>query len=333
MARQRGNKWQGDARYKGDRVRQSFDTKQAAELWEKAVALADASGAPLPGDLSDNGSVEHTLEGFSKKYFNFLWGSAKSSKSIQGKLNSIIEYFWASKPLREIDYSAVIDMVESFKKDGNSNATINRKLSTLYKLLRHARKVGYIEAVPEGIKLTENQGRIRFLTREEEAAVLKRFLHLGLTEAYHLTRFLLYTGARRGESDRLEHRDVDLKKGTVTFWETKGNKPGTVPLTQPAREAIEWCRREYPESSKVFGLKYETYANHWDRVRLDLGYMSDPQFVPHALRHTCASRLVQAGVDLRRVQQWMRHKSIQTTLRYAHLAPDDLQLAAQALVA
>ncbi|MBO6631600.1 MAG: tyrosine-type recombinase/integrase, partial [Psychroserpens sp.] len=42
------------------------------------------------------------------------------------------------------------------------------------------------------------------------------------------------------------------------------------------------------------------------------------------LRHTCASRLVQAGIDLRRVQTFLGHQTIQMTLRYAHLATDDL---------
>ena len=40
--------------------------------------------------------------------------------------------------------------------------------------------------------------------------------------------------------------------------------------------------------------------------------------------HTCVSRLVQRGVGLKVVQQWMGHKSIQITLRYAHLAPSNL---------
>lgn len=51
------------------------------------------------------------------------------------------------------------------------------------------------------------------------------------------------------------------------------------------------------------------------------------------LRHTCCTRLVIAGVSLPQVMQGMGHKSIQVTMRYAHLAPKDLDLAAQALEA
>ena len=57
----------------------------------------------------------------------------------------------------------------------------------------------------------------------------------------------------------------------------------------------------------------------------------DPQFVVHMLRHTCASRLVQRGVPLAVVQKWMGHSNIQTTLRYAHLAPESLMVGKEAL--
>jgi site-specific recombinase XerD len=52
----------------------------------------------------------------------------------------------------------------------------------------------------------------------------------------------------------------------------------------------------------------------------------------HTLRHTFASRLVMAGVDLRRVQELMGHKTIAMTARHAHLAPTRKQQALETLV-
>ena len=52
--------------------------------------------------------------------------------------------------------------------------------------------------------------------------------------------------------------------------------------------------------------------------------ITDAGVVFHSLRHTCASRLVMAGVDVRRVQMWMGHQCIQSTLVYAHLAPSGM---------
>ena len=51
----------------------------------------------------------------------------------------------------------------------------------------------------------------------------------------------------------------------------------------------------------------------------------------HVCRHTCASRLVQAGVSLPIVQKWLGHSHISTTMRYAHLYPEDLMNAVKAL--
>jgi site-specific recombinase XerD len=52
---------------------------------------------------------------------------------------------------------------------------------------------------------------------------------------------------------------------------------------------------------------------------------------PHVLRHTFASRLVMAGVDLRMVQELLGHKNILMTMRYAHLSPDHKRAAVEAL--
>ncbi len=51
----------------------------------------------------------------------------------------------------------------------------------------------------------------------------------------------------------------------------------------------------------------------------------------HCLRHTFASRLVMAGVDLRTVQELMGHKSIQMTVRYSHLTPKHTLAAVEML--
>ncbi|MGY2994628.1 hypothetical protein ACVWWD_003435 [Mesorhizobium sp. URHB0026] len=51
---------------------------------------------------------------------------------------------------------------------------------------------------------------------------------------------------------------------------------------------------------------------------------ADDQVVPHILGHTCASRLVQGGIDIRSVQMWLGHQPLSMTMRYAHSATNDL---------
>jgi len=58
-----------------------------------------------------------------------------------------------------------------------------------------------------------------------------------------------------------------------------------------------------------------------------------PPCGPHTLRHTFASRLVMAGVDLRTVQELLGHKDIKQTMRYAHLSPHHTRTAMETLEA
>ena len=59
--------------------------------------------------------------------------------------------------------------------------------------------------------------------------------------------------------------------------------------------------------------------------------VDDKEFIMHALRHTCATRLVNRGIDLYVVKEFLGHSTIQVTERYAHLSPDKLAHAAEIL--
>ncbi len=85
-------------------------------------------------------------------------------------------------------------------------------------------------------------------------------------------------------------------------------------------------------SGRLFPLATNDWMhNAWMRVRFLMGMDGDPQFVPHMLRHTCATRLAQRGVSMPVIKEWMGHTTIITTSRYTHFAPSDLQGAAALL--
>ena len=332
MARPRGNRWQGDVEYQGERKRKSFATREEAELWEKEVELANLRGLPMPGTVTNRGTISGTFGDFVGEHFNFLWGDKKSPESPRLILSGIEKILGDDFQMKDFDYQTMSKLVNHFQEKGNTGATINRKVDTLMKLLKHAKKLKVISEIPEAPRFRETKGRMRFFDKSEEALIVSRFEHFGLIQEMHLTHFLLYTGARVGEALAIEKRDVDRNRKIVSLWETKADEPRSVPITKPVEEAAKWCERNI-DGKNLFDIDYYAYRRSWDRVRDALGATEDPGWVIHTLRHTTASRLVQAGVDLRRVQVWMGHKSIKTTLRYAHLAPTDLEVAAKALVA
>lgn len=69
----------------------------------------------------------------------------------------------------------------------------------------------------------------------------------------------------------------------------------------------------------------------WAWVRKQMGLEGDSDYVIHACRHTCASKLVNAGVDLYVVKEWLGHSTIKITERYAHLDPGKLVHAVEVL--
>ena len=139
--------------------------------------------------------------------------------------------------------------------------------------------------------------------------------------------FLIDSGARVGEALALKHGDVVNSR--ATFWITKSGKSRTVPLTERAQGVIEKYR--HAPGGPFATVKYQRFLYHWHHAKKQCGLGDDKQVVPHILRHTCASRLVQAGIDLRRVQTFLGHQNIQMTLRYAHLATNDLDQCVAAL--
>lgn len=211
------------------------------------------------------------------------------------------------------------NMLDGLRRNGNSNATINRKMAALSKLLRKAHKMKDISSLPEFVKEREGTGRIRFLDIEEEQRLFDAIR--GYSDTYYrLCIFLIDTGARLGEA--IDLRWTDVTATHVTFWVTKSKRSRSVPMTARVREALDLGgeRRRGPFQD----ITQQQFRAVWNKAKQDVGLGSDPDVVPHVLRHTCASRLVQGGIDIRRVQTWLGHQTLQMTMRYAHLASQDL---------
>ncbi|NEQ55847.1 MAG: site-specific integrase [Leptolyngbya sp. SIO3F4] len=228
--------------------------------------------------------------------------------------------------IEKLDDTLVDRLISYYREKGNSNATINRKLAALYKILRKAERSGLITRLPSYVRLPEKNARVRFLTREEEHSLLLKLAERDATFK-NLCVFLIDTGARVGEALGLKHGD--MHDGRATFWITKSGRSRTVPLTDRVVDAL--ADQATQPGGPFHGIAYQKFLYHWNAVKREIGLKDDAQFVPHMLRHTCASRLVQAGIDLRRVQAFLGHQTIQMTLRYAHLATDDLDQCVIAL--
>jgi len=233
--------------------------------------------------------------------------------------------------LDKIDKVAYRKIVKHFEARDAEDSTINRYLACLKTILRrHHADYSFIEMFNEG------DGRIYVVTPEEEAKMLQALRNKSLRrwpkrqnyldEFADMAVVLLDTGLRVGELLRLTARDVKSGSNLITIWINKADKPRSLPMTSRVK-AILLPRME---AAKLFEINQNQVRQAWSLVRRVTG-IEDPDFVPHALRHTCATRLLEAGVDIYTVKEWLGHKTIQTTMRYVHLMPGRLAGAAAAL--
>jgi len=202
-------------------------------------------------------------------------------------------------------------------------ATTNRMMACLKHMLTKA--VDWNMANEETLKqvrkvkfLKENNKRLRFLDVDE----CKRLISCCPKHLKPIVITALNTGMRRGEILSLKWEQVDLKHGYISLRDTKSGEGRDIPINN----TLERLFKEMPhsiESIYVFtGKDGDPYKGVKRSYNTALRNAEIYGATFHTLRHTFASQLVMASVDLASVQELLGHKSLNMTLRYAHLAPE-----------
>jgi site-specific recombinase XerD len=190
-------------------------------------------------------------------------------------------------------------------------------------------------------KFKEPEGRIQFAMPEQEGAIV----HALRPDLRPLFTVSINTGLRWSEQIALEWRDVDFLTGLITVNRSKSGYSRQVPMNSVVRSVLMDLagQRLHPDDpeERVFHCSY-TQADKFFPQAVDLARKSllatgsDASrldgYTWHCNRHTFASRLVMAGVDLRTVQVLGGWRTLTMVQRYSHLAPAHLQEAVERLV-
>lgn len=211
-------------------------------------------------------------------------------------------------------------------------ATVNRHKALFSLAYRLGMENGKCETNPARLvkRLPEDNEIVRFLSEEEEEKIRTVIAH---DFPEHMPEFeiALHTGARRGEQYKLTWRDVDLD-ASMTLRRTKNRTTRHVPLNAVARAAFNELRESASGKGNVFmgerGAPLKKPRHWWEKVMKEAGI---EDFRWHDIRHTFASRLVMAGVNLRTVAQLLGHKTLQRVMRYAHLSQSHEMAAVERL--
>ncbi|MBI1619671.1 tyrosine-type recombinase/integrase [Aquamicrobium zhengzhouense] len=333
MARRRGDRWQADVTINGKRVRRSFKTEDEAVEFEKFPLLGDFIMSRRLGSRARPQRTKYSvsLEYIAQRHFDAIWGENRDTKFIRGRLAVIFRMFGATTSVKLIDTRAVDYAIEQWLSEGLAPSTINNRLAVLSKLLKYAKRKGTIRDLPHIQRRRVNNQLERVWSESDERQAFEFLEQSGFIASREVLRFLLYTGARKGEAYLLKRSSV--VDGWINFEgdTTKNGKSRQIPLVPQAREAWEKLCSMSDLEHPLAVVPINRLRYHWEQLREHFSAQRDRAFVPHMLRHTCATRLVAGGVPLPQVMKWMGHRSIQVTMRYVYVAPRDLEFAADVL--
>jgi integrase len=224
---------------------------------------------------------------------------------------------------------------EKFKTEMSKSrrpATVNRLLGNAKHMLAMAVKWGELTANPfkEVRLLPVPKMRERILDQDEEVKLLEACGRVRAPYLLPIVLLALNTGMRKGEILALQWTQVDLANRLIHVEQGK----------------TEDSDRRIPMNETVFALMFGLHRNRGGDLIFPSPRKSGEKFVDlktafrnavrlskirhlrfHDLRHTFATRLVRAGVDLITVQQLLGHAKITTTARYVHSLADDKMAA------
>lgn len=351
----------------------SLTAQQARDIAIQLTAEVAQGGDPQQQKKESKEAAKKqaaaTLEGFIEhRYRDWVLANRKTGEATLKRLESNFAFLYP-RPMVEITTWLVEKWRLVERKKGKATTTINRDVVVLKAVLAKALEWHLIDVNPlAGVRplKTDSKGKVRYLSQAEEQKLRKALTERDAemkakrasankwreargyelypnTEAHeyadHLTPMVilaLNTGMRRGELFSLQWDNVDLVGRVLTIegGYAKSGLTRHIQLNEEAVVVLEQWQEQSAKEGLVFPSKdggtLGSVRTSWGKLLKKAG-ISNFRF--HDLRHTFASKLVMAGVDLNTVRDLMGHSDIAMTLRYAHLAPEHKAEAVAKLVA
>jgi len=235
--------------------------------------------------------------------------------------------------LMDIDHMMIRAFSGSMYRSKLKKVTISRKITALRTFFKYCVRNGMMGSNPaEMVQTPKTEKYVPvFLTLDEMLAVIKTDLGTDIKAMRDRAIIELFysSGIRLSELTGLNVEDIDFIKGMIKV-RGKGRKERIIPVGEPALRAM----REYLERKNAVlktdgnqGLKQPVFEGQnqgrittrtveriLDKVVLMSGL--NKKISPHVLRHTFATHLMEAGADLRAIQELLGHESLSTTQRY-----------------
>ncbi len=296
-------------------------------------------------DTEVNSSV-HTISGYMQdlaQFVDLLWG--KEAKP--------------PFPWKSVDRLAARGVLVGLQKQGLAATSLQRKLSSLRAFFRHQireekatdnpfsglsgpkrpRTLPNVLSVPETARLLGAPQKVAARMVRDAAPRQKAEAAYAAVRDTAILEVLYSTGARISELTGLQDAAVDLLSGVIVV-RGKGRKERLCPLGAPAvralRAAMEARDALFPVRGRAASAQRPVIVNlkggrltprsverNLKKYLVEAGL--NPALSPHALRHSFATHLLDAGADLRSVQELLGHASLSTTQIYTHVTVERLR--------
>jgi integrase len=313
------------------RFRKTFKTELEAQLFENETRQKIALGVPLEVDNDDYPTIEQVAW----EVFDSRWIDTPNAKGRRSHVKCIVGFFGHTMRINALSASECARYVSHLKSTkGQSQSTVNGKISALTLILEHAHELGYVESIPRirGRKKCNNEC-LSYISEKEEGIIVPFMLHHELASMRRFGEYWCWatdTGFRPSESRRLHKDDVyldDTGRWVARLLKSKTDTWRVIPLTK--RALAMWNRQSgmYP----WLHMSNTKIEQAWNKVRKFRGRDGDRSYKAYLTRHTTGSRLVQRNVDLPVIQQILGHSDLTSTQRYAKVSPTNLFQAIEKL--
>ena len=340
----------------GTRVKRRLGVKRARGSREGLTAAqAETELRRLMGDVRPSSSAGDRLDMAEvgrryRKHLEALGRKRSTLAAVEMTLRVWIEPHLGDRALDKIRPEDIEDLMRAMGKAGVGAKSVRNYIGTLSAIFRfamHPRRKWAISNPCEVIDLppASTSEEIRFLTVSEVDALAKAAVageHQTLDRAMYVVAAM--TGLRQGELIALRWQDVDRDARRVRVrrshvlgeFDTPKSRRSerSVPLSRRVASELDRWRLETrwgspddlvfaePASGEV--LRRGALMRRYRRALKAAGVAPGHRF--HDLRHTFGTAMAAAGVPMRTLQEWMGHRDLATTQRYADYAPNEREV-------
>lgn len=241
---------------------------------------------------------------------------------------------------KDITEGEALQVIDQLRTDGLAKSTLSVTINYWNAMMKFGSDRGYTSG-PKLPTITNVQGRVRWLTVEEETRFLEAInppfyngksarCDFDKQNNWDLCILLLDLGCRYAEAANLTWSQVDLSTETVTVYRGKsrtGFKPATLHMTDRVKDVLTRRHEQLASDNQhVFPTKHNTDNEaKWVHRAVKAAKLNtaNGSISLHTLRHTFAARMLHSGLNLVELKELLGHANIATTMIYAHLVPGD----------